>query len=433
MTCFLLNANVFTICFLISWANSLLLQVPIGAKDHPLFGSLRTDGLDLETLAGASGMSKILRPAELSRVAAKIQTTRDAVMALRECVHCCTLLANQADLVRNSYCLRTSLIAHLFTQVLPLPLPATSPLADRCFWGSQKMTHDTQSAILHSLALLSRHFAAACLSLKATRTSDATRTVTFSCIAAIADAVLRVEATDVPSQLSLHYSGRAAGPVTPYGFDIGDFALESSTMMMIDPFLSTARTQVLDYFACVSSRVSKDHTIFKFDVSDEVGEGDASLIDQLCVQMGFARDAKGGRFETAGLYLTGQRRDVMDVYPELGVFRDIIFYFKLVMVPTADDLPELKRWSPMEAALTWTCRTPASGMQIPGMKKQNPIAGKVHMQVSGFSGKELRCAVKHGEKKKWSVFNVFSGGPKPRCPPSGRLAVCAHVHALACV
>ncbi|MGA0833387.1 MAG: Gfo/Idh/MocA family oxidoreductase, partial [Candidatus Kapaibacteriota bacterium] len=41
--------------------------------------------------------------------------------------------------------------------------------------------------------------------------------------------------------------------------------------------------------------------------------------------------------------------------------RDIIFYFKLVMVPTLDDLPELKRWMPNEAALSWACKPSTAG------------------------------------------------------------------------
>ena len=38
-----------------------------------------------------------------------------------------TLLANQASLVKNSFCLRASLISHFFTRVLPMPLPLGHP------------------------------------------------------------------------------------------------------------------------------------------------------------------------------------------------------------------------------------------------------------------------------------------------------------------
>lgn len=59
--------------------------------------------------------------------------------------------------------------------------------------------------------LVSRHFAAASLSLKVTRSFDAVRMLTMSCLAALTDVVMRVIACDTPSPCSLHYSGRAKG------------------------------------------------------------------------------------------------------------------------------------------------------------------------------------------------------------------------------
>eukprot|EP00282_Hemiselmis_andersenii_P003616 CAMPEP_0114175922 /NCGR_PEP_ID=MMETSP0043_2-20121206/37214_1 /TAXON_ID=464988 /ORGANISM="Hemiselmis andersenii, Strain CCMP644" /LENGTH=257 /DNA_ID=CAMNT_0001274191 /DNA_START=9 /DNA_END=778 /DNA_ORIENTATION=- len=254
---------------------------------------------------------------------------------LRQCVDACTVLANQSGQVKGSFCIRASMITHLFTQVLPLPLPPGGGDKGRCMWRDSGMTYDTQSSCLHSLSLIARHFAAVCLSLKATRTTDASRTVTFAAIAAITDALMRVRATDVPSALSLHYAGAAGGPVTPFGFDIGGFADESATMMFADPCLAAARTRVLDYFTAVSARVPPGHVVFQFDRSGDISAGDAALVEQLCVQMGFSRDFQHGKYEQAASYLSGQRSEVLDVYPELGVFRDIVFYLKLVMVPTA--------------------------------------------------------------------------------------------------
>ena len=108
--------------------------------------------------------------------------------------------------MRNSYCLRAAAITHLFTHVLPLPLPRPAgqkqPLAldNGCFWTGRAMRHETQAAILQALRLLARHLACACLSMRSTRAQDAARCVTFACIAAIADAVMGVVASDFPSQ-----------------------------------------------------------------------------------------------------------------------------------------------------------------------------------------------------------------------------------------
>lgn len=95
------------------------------ADQHPLFGRLRTDGLNLEALAGREGMARVLRPAELSAVADEVKDVRAALKGLRQCVHVCTILSNQSGpgQVRNSYCLRASLISHLFTQVANFPFP----------------------------------------------------------------------------------------------------------------------------------------------------------------------------------------------------------------------------------------------------------------------------------------------------------------------
>jgi hypothetical protein len=112
----------------------------------PALGSLRRD-FDVETLVGAAGLSKILRPVDLAAATAPVKDMADAVRALRLCVNACTLLANQSGQIRNSYLLRLSLVQHLFLQVLPAPLPVGSDeaAAGRCFWrGRVPMKHETQ-------------------------------------------------------------------------------------------------------------------------------------------------------------------------------------------------------------------------------------------------------------------------------------------------
>ena len=60
-------------------------------------------------------------------------------------------------------------------------------------------------------------------------------------------------------------------------------------------------------------------------VSNECSYGDKLFVDQLCVQLGFAR----GREKE---YITGVDRNMLDHFPEIGHFRDLVFLFKLVMV-----------------------------------------------------------------------------------------------------
>ena len=74
----------------------------------------------------------------------------------------CTLLGNQSALIKNTHCLRVSLIQNLFTAVIPLPLPLDHPRrSEQCFWAgaSQPMRYETQADLLRLLSNVCRHFA----------------------------------------------------------------------------------------------------------------------------------------------------------------------------------------------------------------------------------------------------------------------------------
>lgn len=181
----------------------------------------------------------------------QVETFGDVSNALQHAVHVCTLLANQRGLVQHSYSLRVSLMTHLLLRVIPLPLPIShTGRSLRCFWfaNARKMTHDTQAELLRWLSLLCRHFAAASLSLPLTTSFDAVRMLVFAAMAAIADAVLRKKACDVPSALSLHYSGEAEGPAPGFALEMRHFERESERCQLYQPALAAARTQLLDYF-----------------------------------------------------------------------------------------------------------------------------------------------------------------------------------------
>jgi hypothetical protein len=314
----------------------------------PLFGRLRRDGFDVSSLAGTIGDRPIIRPMELTAVADVVLTLRDAVVTLKNAVQVCTLMANQADAVKNTYMFRAALLVDLFTGTLPVPLAVNHPKKATDFW-SQPMTRETQGDLLESLRMLSRHFACAAMSLTTTSAFDAARTLTFGCMAAMADAVLRSEAVDVPSMLALHYSGRAPGPVQPFAFDLmGDFEVFSAAMLFVDPKYCVARTQVLEYFSQLRATVPADHLVFAFDKEMRLGDADKLLMGQLTAQLGFSYTEKWGK------YFTGEEPEVVENYPELAVFRDIVYMFKVMMAPTSDSLPKVKRWLPEDARLEWT-------------------------------------------------------------------------------
>jgi hypothetical protein len=317
------------------------------AEDVDGFGRLRRD-ISVEQLAGASQPPPILRPVEMTLVPDKISHFMEMTKAMRHCLNLCVLLSNQRNLIRNSYTLRLCLIEHLFVRVIPLPLPINHPDREtRCFWHAQPMRYETQADTLRLLNMLCRHFATASLSVKMTRSGDATRMLVFACIATICDAVMRKIACDIPAQSSLHYSGVAKGPVKPFGFSLGGFREESEYLKFVKPESMSARTQVLDYFHQLERTIPKSNMMFRFHETNECSHADKRYIDQLCLQMGFVRG-----FEKQ--FITGTNQLLLDHYPEIGFFRDLVFMFKLVMVPTCEQLPELKAWSPEEAALQWS-------------------------------------------------------------------------------
>ena len=205
----------------------------------------------------------------------------------------CTLVRTQRGLISESYALRFALLSHLFIRVIPLPLPlGREDRKLQCFWAktSKPITHDTQAEILRWLSLLSRHFAAASLSIPLVPTADATRMLVFASITAIADAVLRKVASDVPSALSLHYSGDADGPGLPFALEMAHFEVESERSQLPAPHLAAGRTMLLDYFRSCALAVPAEQHIFRFERSMDMGAGERALLSQLCLQLAFPRE-----------------------------------------------------------------------------------------------------------------------------------------------
>jgi hypothetical protein len=347
------------------------------------FGRFRRE-YDVEPLAGDAAIPPILRPVEMTLVPEKVDNFHEAAIAMRHTLNLCVLLSNQRALIRNSYTLRVCLIQHLFLRIIPLPLPINHPdRLTKCFWQGQDMRYETQADIMRLLNMLCRHFATASLSVKVTRSGDAIRMLVLSCMATVCDVVMRKIASDIPAQSSLHYSGCAKGPIQPFGFDMANFGEESEYLKFSLPEAAAARSQVLDYFHQMKKIVPADHILFNFDKTTDVTIPDRRFMDQLCLQMGFPRSLEPQ-------YITGANQIIIEHYPEIQFFRDIVFMFKLVMVPTSDKLPELKAWTPNDAMLDWTCDDKSFTVQ--GFSKkldcvQNVVATVEEQQVKEVTNK----------------------------------------------
>eukprot|EP00976_Prorocentrum_cordatum_P069383 1179520-Prorocentrum_minimum.AAC.4 len=80
----------------------------------------------------------------------------------------------------------------------------------------------------------------------------------------------------------------------------------------------------------MDAAVAEDHTVLGFSQGPQCAPGDAALIDQMCLHMGYPRDV------AAGLYLTGENSDLVDEFPELPCLRDVVFMAKLLLVPVLE-------------------------------------------------------------------------------------------------
>eukprot|EP00854_Cymbomonas_tetramitiformis_P005006 gene5006-6098_t len=335
-------------------------SIPGGAM-WPLFGRLLP--VDVEALAGAAAPPPLVRPVNLALIPdTVVATVSDAATVMRHAERLCTLLANQAHLMRNSILLRLALLHHVFLAVVPLPLPLRHPArASRCFWASQSVRYETQADVLGLLRLLGRHYAAAALAMPADRSLDALRVLTAAAMAAIADAMCRKKACDVASPFCLHYSGDARGPVHAFGFSMRQFAQEAETLPIAFPEHVTALTQV-------------------------------------CVDMGYNREVGAGK------YLSGAVPELEDEFPEMAALRDTVFLAKLLTVPILEALPEPQRWRPGDAKLAWSWEAKEGCFQVKGFggRKLDPsVGGQLDSSRKGFWG------------------SIFGTGQKPRCPPSG--------------
>eukprot|EP00937_MAST-01D_sp_MAST-1D-sp2_P002013 g2013.t1 len=138
---------------------------------------------------------------------------------------------------------------------------------------------------------------------------------------------------------------------------------------------------VLDYGVQLRQQVRADHVVFQFEHSMDFGVGDHLLMDQLCLYFGYSRDV-----DQQARFFGGEDPLVVDNLPELAAFRNLVFMFKIMMQPTSDALPALKRWMPTDAALAWRYKKADA--------KKSDVAGEVHrgtFNVNGF-GRKLQGA-----------------------------------------
>ena len=395
-----------------------------GGSMFPFVGRLRRD-FPIDHLAGESQPSPILIPCELTLIPHLVNSYDEAAHALRRCEQQCTLLNNQMQLLRNSVQLRLALIQHTLIELLPIPLPTAN-----CFWQSHPMRVETQGDLLRTLHRLSRALHAASFSLTNTPSLDAARMTTSAAIACLVDAILRARVEDAPTLFCMHYSGRAGGPTSPFGFSLGAYDDESDSAPILSAALALARPRLLYYMAAMDSQLQvyiaphipppssslpspsltpprpspspslhtqPEHTIFNFGFSLRPTAADNRLLSQLPCR----RPANGHPLPT------------YRAVPQLveacfeQVLRDVCFGMAMMCAPNAEHLPPVNWYYSSSAALRW------------GLDEHDESL----LTVSAFGMTNLKCAAYASDdgKKRGGLLGLFGGGDKhavPRAPHS---------------
>jgi len=312
----------------------------------------------------------------------------------------CVLIENQQVSICDSYLHRAALIRHLFTRVIPLPLPLNHQnRGGWCFWASADgvLLYAQQVELLRLLNKLAEVYSAVSLSLASTNTLDASRMLVMACMTCLADAIVRIHAADTPSVVSQHIGGRNANTGGAFGINVFEqFALESESSLYTSAVLAAARCQVLDYFQSVRTTLKEHRIIFDFSSSHTLSSGDMELVKNLCLATGFAHDRSRSM---AAQHITGDLPQLLLRFPELEAFRNIALHWSVLLTANRADLPETRPWLAADAQLQWSVRDEcycvrAFGKQLASTKvhaKSEGMLGRLKDVISG-SGKRMPSA-----------------------------------------
>ena len=281
---------------------------------------------ETESQAGKPKPPKVLIPVPLAKVRDSVSSLADLRELWHEVVNCCALLQNQQSQIPHAQALVFGLVVHAVTRVTPC---VSSP-----WWSSVGMTEDSRVFLLKQLHLIIGHFAAAAFSLGG-RAIDGCRIVTSCALMAFCDKLCRTVSSDSPSVFALHFGGTAPGPVSAYGLGPGLLAEETACSLLLSPDLVTTRAAILEYFA--GMKLGEDQQLFKFDERVDFGQAEFQLVEQLCLAMGMY-----SLIPESPYLITGEKKDLLTYFPELGWLRDIAFLSKILMNPDGEKLPQIK-------------------------------------------------------------------------------------------
>ena len=386
------------------------LELPTGEENAFIFRGFnvmdKSTYRNLEELAGEKVKPRMLLPFNTVCIKDSVETPADCLLAFKTAIDAIGLLFAQSSEIPNYTQMIFMLIAHLFTRVIPVPLPLD---ADRkhCFWRRQDFRYETQQTLLQQLDSLSRSFTSVSLTQRENRDLDCRIIVSYA-IQTLTDCIGRICATDTPSLLSLHFSGnvpickgsKIMAPVQPYCLAHDDFVSKTDDILLFWPEMTNTRTLILDYWKYMEKNIKPDHIIFGFR-DCIVTEAEHGFINQLSLSSGHG--AIGGPSMLQALTGTGSEAWLVTVCPEFRYLRDVTFRTIMLFSHLQNSLPSSDKYLNTHAILHWKDVRGAVdkyGELKPGQRHK--------IRVTGFKGVDLSpCMTSPKAHAKRNILNRF--------------------------
>ena len=332
-------------------------------------------------LAGAEVTASEAAERDYTSVPSSARTLDECIAVLNSAVELCGVTSD-ADTLNTSYH-RISYIHHVVFTVLPTPLPRHREAS--CPWLSRPILFHEQQHLMHSLLRLSRQYIASVFSIDfPANFSPSHRIITLATMVSIADRILRCQPTDIPNPVSATYAGlndadTLYGPSLTNGSDIPLAALTASSECY-DPQVAIARGEVLEYFNDID-RGGRMKRLFPYPNSARhqttqytSDESTLQWVRDVCAAAGYVIDKRGyggkelSEIESVTKWLYTDQDGSYGIshakqlpvlareHPEFGQLREVMFLFKLAMVPmrTTCRVVAVKRWREQDARVFWS-------------------------------------------------------------------------------
>jgi len=299
---------------------------------------VRLEGVD--GLAGAADKADDSTPYDVMRLPVRAKTFEDiahAVLYTQEQ----TFHAADTNHVRNKDALIITLIEHLVTRILPVPIAIHASEEERanCPWQAE-IDYRTQSRIGFALGRLALSFAASVIVVKNSPALDYTRLVVIGALGVMLDSVLRRRTRGYQCPVSL---ALLEGRFGPSG---GVFAEQTATSVGTYPELQVVRAQVLEYF----SDISPLHVIFPFR-GTFFAAADLDFMKDINTRLSLKTDR--ATLVNGLLPSNSYESPVMETYPELHQYRDVWFYFQYLQYNTDKEQTYYDNNRPLPAPVTF--------------------------------------------------------------------------------